>query len=774
MLSGSQRLRGVAFLYVSYLSAQMVNPAIDAPGEPFSFPAFPTDVIGVPDDIAATLITPEGYLYTGYGELMFFVGHPPEPVSQRIRTLKDGYLPIVQYQYRDDVVTYQVTAFAFTLDQPVKKTINFIRVVATNGGSAPRTSYFSVALRYTGEVNARGVGHHRFRRPVPATEPGAYFQVGAEFDPDWEYGFEDDCALRGGRVVYMFPLDPRPTLWLTRGTLYEQATKMRVLPTTPVLLAQYRLTLGPGESRTLDFKMPLQPLATAEADALRSANVEVALRRTTEWWRRELNRGLQIELAERKVIDTLRANLAYIMIARDRVGENYIQTVNKFQYHAFWLRDGAYLVRAYDVMGYHDLARKCLEFFFRFQRPDGNFVSQEGQYDGWGQALWAFGQHYRFTRDREFARRALPAVRRAVEWLRMARRSDPLRLIPPTNPRDAEFTKVAAHITGHNLWALTGLKNAIYLAKAAGSTEDVHLCQAEHDDLANVLWKILDEVTARTNGYIPPGLDQPGGQDWGNMNLLYPEQNLPPFDPKVTATIERTRAKYEEGLMTYAGRLHHYLTMKNTENLIVRAEQQKALEELYAILVHTSATHAGFEWGVKPWGDRDFGNNLMPHGWFGAKYISVIRNMLLREDDDELHLLSVLSPAWTAAGKQIKIRNAPTYFGRVNFEVSFRTRGMSATLNPTFELTPRRIVIHLPWFVKVKSAQADGEPVGVHDGKLVLPASVRQVDVSWSASRPRAGLSYFEAVEAYKRDYSARYEAFLKQGSPVEEPLRLY
>ena len=774
MTSGSRRLSGLALLCVSYLSAQMVNPAIDAPDGPFSFPAFPTDVIGVPDHIAATLITPEGYLYTGYGELMFFVGHPPVPASQRIRTLKDGYLPIMQYQYKDGEVTYQVTAFAWRVDSSLTRTINFIRVIATNGGRRQRTSYFGVGLRYTGEVNARGVGHHRFRRPVPATDPGAYFQVGAEFDPDWEYGFEGDCAVRGGRVVYMFPLDPRPTLWLTRGTLYEKTAKMRVLPTTPVLLAQYRLTLAPGESRTLDFKMPLEPLAVAEAHAVRVANVEVALRRTTEWWRRELNRGLQIELPEEKVTDTLRANLAYIMIARDKIGEDYIQTVNKFQYHAFWLRDGAYLVRAYDVMGYHDLARKCLEFFFRFQRPDGNFVSQEGQYDGWGQALWAFGQHYRFTRDRDFARRALPAVRRAVGWLRTARRSDPLGLIPATNPGDAEFTKVAAHITGYNLWALTGLKNAIYLAKAVGSTEDVHTFQTEHDDLAKVLWKILDEVTAKTNGHIPPGLDQPGGQDWGNMNLLYPEQNLAPFDPKVTATIEKTRAKYEEGLMTYAGRLHHYLTMKNTENLIVRGEQQRALEELYAILVHTSATHAGFEWGVKPWADRDFGNNLMPHGWFGAKYISVIRNLLLREDHEDLHLLSVLSPAWTIPGKRIVIRNAPTYFGSLNFEVSFGSRGMSVALDSKFELTPRRVVIHLPWFVKTNSVTSDGESVVPQDGRLLLPASVRRVDVNWTATRPPGGLSYHEAVEVYKRQYRARYEAFLRQGSPVEEYLRLY
>lgn len=756
------------------LAAQMVDPAMDAPGQPFSYPAAPTDMIGVRDADAGTLVTPEGYLYTGYGELMFLIGHPPIAAAQRIRTLEEGYLPIVRYEYRDGAVIYQLSAFTAPLGRDTSPPVNVVRVVATNRGTGRRTSYFSAALRYTGEVNAQGVGHHRFRRPAQPKALGAYAQPGVEFDPDWEYAFSEGCALRSGQVLYVYPETPKPTLWLARGTLYAKPAKMRVLPTTPVLIAQYKLALEPGESRTFAFKMPVHPVPMAQAGELRAMDPEESLRKVAAWWRQELARGIQVELAEQKVVDTFRANLAYIMISRKKMNGDCIQTVNRFQYHAFWLRDGAYLVRAYDVAGYHDLARECLEFFFRFQRPDGNFVSQEGQYDGWGQALWAFGQHYRFTRDQDFARRVLPAVRRAVEWLRQARRSDPLGLIPATNPRDAEFTKVAAHISGYNLWALTGLKNAVHLARGAGSAEDERVFQEEHDSLAQTLWKILDKITAKTGGYIPPGVDQPGGQDWGNMNLLYPEQNLPAFDPKVTGTIEATRAKYQEGLMTYAGRLHHYLTMKNTENFIVRGDEQRALEELYSILVHTSATHAGFEWGVKPWGDRDFGNNLMPHGWFGAKYISVIRNMLLREEHNDLHLLSVLSPAWAGDGKRLTVRNAPTYFGTVNLEAHFRRDGMTLALDPKFGQLPERIVVHLPWFVKGSAASVDGKPAAIDKNRVSLPGSARKLEVGWAAVVPTAGFSYDEAVENYKREYRTRYERFLEEGSPADEPIVIY
>ncbi|HUX45317.1 MAG TPA: hypothetical protein VMV57_11250, partial [Terracidiphilus sp.] len=50
------------------LPAQMVSPSIDKPGEPFSYYSAPTDEIGMMDAEAATEITPEGYLRTGFGE----------------------------------------------------------------------------------------------------------------------------------------------------------------------------------------------------------------------------------------------------------------------------------------------------------------------------------------------------------------------------------------------------------------------------------------------------------------------------------------------------------------------------------------------------------------------------------------------------------------------------------------------------------------------------------------------------------------------------------
>ena len=65
---------------------RMVDPDIDVPGEPFSYPSRSTDQLSVMHSPSGAELTPEGYLYTGFGELIFFVGADRVPVNQRIRT----------------------------------------------------------------------------------------------------------------------------------------------------------------------------------------------------------------------------------------------------------------------------------------------------------------------------------------------------------------------------------------------------------------------------------------------------------------------------------------------------------------------------------------------------------------------------------------------------------------------------------------------------------------------------------------------------------------
>jgi hypothetical protein len=750
----------------------MVSPGIDKPGEPFSYFSKPTDEIGMMDGEEATEVTPEGYLRTGFGELMFFSGPDLEPTSVRIRTLEDGHLPILHYEFERNGIVYRFTMFAATLDgRPEGTLVNFIRVAMKNKGSEPTRAIFATGMRYDAPNNtgARLHGDNRFNRPVEGKFPGDYRQVGEEFSRDWVYSFGEGGFLRDGRLLYEFPAGYETRGYTLHGYYnYPQdvsmPAKLTIDPTVAVGVVTYSKLLKAGEERTLDFKMPVMPTADKGLlAAIDEASYDAAKAQVTEFWKKILGEGMQVSLPEKKVTDTFYANLIYDLIARDHIGADYIQTVNKLHYHEFYLRDGADIVHSYDVTGYPLVAKQDLEFFSKSQKPDGNFLSQSQQYDGWGEAVWGYAQHYRITHDKDFAEWALPQIGRAVDWLKQARAADPLHIMPASDVRDNEF--VPGHLTGYNFLALSGLKLAIQMASETGHADLAKSWQAVYDDYHAAFMKVLDAQAAAHDGYIPPALDgQKGGYDWGNMLAVVPEPTLDPHDPRVTATLEATQAKYAEGIMTYADGefLHHYLTIKNTMTEVIRGDQEQATKELYALLLHTSSTHAGFEFAIHPWGDRNFEDNLAPHGWFAAEYRTLLRTMLVREEGDQLHLLSVLSPEWIGTGKTIEVSNAPTYFGMVGFILE-QTTANEAVLKLTTAFDPGRapasIVLHLPWYVASQRATVDGKPIKVSNGTIEIPARAKEVRLLWDVKPP--AMSYQQAVDDYKSEYARRYRELM-------------
>lgn len=772
-------LAAALMLTPSLALSQMASPNIDPQGQPFSYPSQPTDEIGVMDAPSATEITPEGYLYTGFAELMFFLGPDRQPVTQRLRTLAEGDLPIISYRVNRDGISYRFEMFSNRLGDPSEgPVINFIRVTATNTTRDMATAFLTTALRYQSEQQtSSGSGDNRFPRPAKAASVGDYQQPGEDFDPNWVYAFTEGSFTRNGQVLYLFPQTPAPALDLTLAEFYNgrpdlSARKLIIAPTTPTGVAHYVVPLTPGEEKSLDFFMPLLPFSASSAEfaQLRSADYDSNRHAVVASWNRLLAQGMKIRLAERKVTDTFNASLVYDLLALNKVGDQYIQTVNQLQYHAFFLRDASDIAQMYDVTGYPSLAAQVLEFFATKQQPDGNFLSQEGQFDGWGQTLWTYGEHYRITHDRSFGQAVFPSIVKAVNWFERATQADPLHLMPATNVKDNE--DVPGHLTGYNFLALDGLQAAAFMAADLGYPEDASRFQKDFESFRSNFLARLDSLTAKNGGYIPPDMDGNNqGTDWGNLLAVTPAQQLDPHDARVTATLHKTQAGYQEGLITYSRPdqgtfLHHYLTIKNTLTEVVLGDQQQALRELYAELVHTTSTQAGFEYAVRPWGDRTFGGNLTPHGWFAADYRNLLRTMLVRERADEVHVLSVTSPEWIGTGKRLEVSDAPTSFGLVNYELISPSPELARlSFHNRFTTAPASVVVHIPWFVDLVSAQADGRSVKPHDGALVLPPSVETVTFEWRARPGALKLSYAAAVRDYKLEYRRRYEQLLRDGT---------
>jgi len=165
----------------------MLDPAIDEPDKPFSYFWHPTDVIGTLYAPVATEVTPEGYLYTGFGELVLFEGNPPEPVNARIKTLHRGWLPIVQYDFCRHGVRYAVTALAADLGGPLAGLpVNLLEVCTENQAAEPRAALLSAAYRFSPPIHhlSEGPAEYRFGQRFDLV-PKKYTDGQTQFNPNW-------------------------------------------------------------------------------------------------------------------------------------------------------------------------------------------------------------------------------------------------------------------------------------------------------------------------------------------------------------------------------------------------------------------------------------------------------------------------------------------------------------------------------------------------------------------------------------------------------------
>ncbi len=740
-----RRLTAGVPVLVATLAAAAACAHADAP---WSFPAAPTDQLAVPGEPGGAEITPEGDLYTGYGELAFWTGARLAPLDQRERSLLDGRWPVVRATRDDGRVRYQLDYFA---GRAGGEAAYFVRVLVSNRSARPARARFAAGWRWSGgKRRADGSFSSRFPRPATPSFPGLYLQPGEPFSPAASYAFDSGRALvRDGRAVYLFPRRAAGV----RRTLLVRPDGGSGAPSTRTVFGRtdYRIDLRPRARTRLDFVVPATPPpAGGSAYAALAAASPAAVRTATvAGWRALVGRALSLRLPERVVEDTYAASLVNAAMARYRLpGGAWVQTVNELQYHAFWLRDAAVISWMFDLVGLDEEAGENLRFFARWQRSDGLFISRPGQYDGLGQALWAFGEHAQRGGGAAFAKMMLPSVRRAMDWLEAQRTGDG-GLMPYTDISDNEAT--AGRLAGDSLWAVAGAREAGAIARLAGDEALAARWSTEADALAGSVRSAALAAAARTaGGSLPPTLDSGSGTDFGNLQLAFPTGVFTPDEPIVTATLRRARARFREGLATYrfGARpflLHGPLGFRVWETELERGEQRRVVQGLYDSLAHTTSTRGGFELAR----GRSLGQNLSPNGWWAAEYVTLLRNMLVREDGSDLVLLSAVPPAWLRGRRPLVVRRAPTLRGRV--DLTLRPRPGGARLSWRVRDLRPGTGLRWPvpaWASKVRSASL--EPGG---REIALRGASGSVSVRWSLAPASADPGYARSVAAVRRDY---------------------
>jgi alpha-N-acetylglucosaminidase len=765
----------------------MLDPATDKPGEPWCYLDKSTTCIGVPGQPDMTQVTFDGALYTRNAELCFFTGDKDTPLLARGKTFLEGWIPVVQYAWRDGGVAYDIEFFSAPLaGENAANTVNFVRLRMRNDSPQATIGSLGAALRHT-------AGDCRLRPNYNLA------RTGTRFSPDWRYEMTDAAVIRDGKLAFAFT--PGAARENTPGRPYFApfvGKDLGITPATACCLVRYRKELKPGESFCAVLKMPRVPTADPPYVAkLAAADYDTSRAGIIAFWKDLCKNVPTVEIPEKRIQDAYRAALTHLLLSVRGDGKGNNHPSDGLPYPEFFLTSVPEMTMFYLSSG---LPQYCTGLMIPRaigqQKPNGLFydwaVSRGRVIPATqGHILYSIAQTILFTHDKTFGEKVWPHIKKGVAFLENSIATDKYGLLPECWPYDAEM--IDGHYTGQNFFALMGLRHCVRVARLLGKAEEA----AAWTKLAvryeaNILKAVAASV--KPDGYIPTGLyaykigkasSRPLWQDcmydadWENMITVTPTEILTAGDPRAAGTQARVRRDYVEGVMSYRHgfRIHQYITSNMIEQYLARGETRTALMDFYHQVLHSGPTLEAFECGVVPWADRRVDPGCPPpHVWGTVKQGLTVRKMLLLEyggkcglepGKRELWVLHCLSPAWVKTGEHVAVAEAPTEFGKISARIDFQDGGAELTFRATYHETPAALRFRIPYFKELVSFHSDAKSARRDGDCLLLSPDATRLTLTWR-DKPGVHLHTVEDILAGYR--SARvFQGIDKAGRAIHE-----
>jgi hypothetical protein len=591
--------------------------------------ARPSGALVPPGATRAFQVTETGDLYDGAWRVAFSPAADGAAAGAPARIAAfDRWRPVLHWTRRAGDVRFEFEAVAFSQPAPADTEIVASVVVRVrNTGAVPHTASLRVAL------------------------------APPERDPVF--------------VAWDAP-DSMPLMrWAAPGTR-DAACAWSDQPLTDGAPA-IEVTLTPRASRTLRFLLPAYPAAAATLARL--ARVPHA-RRVDEVLAQcdaRLAAGASFALGDAETESALRAATSLLLACRERHGPLWFPIGGPFQYRDVWLRDGARVAQALAIAGHTREASELAAGLATLQWPNGAYLTQRGQLDGTGQALWTFEQVLLRCTPRPPLDAFLDGGLHAWRWLEWERSPETRggerfgAMMPFADPRDGEL--VRAQLTGNDAWSIAGERALAHLLQAAGRS-----AQAESVGASVAGYRVgFAAALARCGAAEVPPSWQRVGRDWGNLAVGWPCEALAPDDAHLAATARRAwHDAGDNGLVAYgtADSLHAYLGADLGTWALLAGRRDDAERVLAALLRWRTASGTSCELFSSA---GDFGRNLPPHATSAAALVALVRNMVLYDDADTLRLTVGARPAWWRGAN---VARAPTWWGPL--DVAFGRTGEEA------------------------------------------------------------------------------------------------
>ena len=380
-------------------------------------------------------------------------------------------------------------------------------------------------------------------------------------------------------------------------------------------------------------------------------------------------------------------------------------------YRRFWFRDAAFILYALLSVGLKERVRRSLDCFPSRQTAQGYFLSQEGEWDSNGEALWIMRQYCEMTGNVPPKEWREP-INKAGKWIFKKRLSGNLQsphagLLP--SGFSAEHLGPNDFYYWDDFWAVAGLKAAAFLCAAYKDNDEAFLFERESDALLESINQSLKQAEERLKRPAIPAspyrrLDSGA---IGSLAASYPLRIFKHNDIRIldTADFLMKKCLVHGGFfhdMTHSG-INPYLTL-HLSQVLLRAGDPRYFGLMTAVAKLASPTGQWPESVHPRTGGGCMGDGQ--HVWAAAEWVMMIRNCFVREEDDRLILCSGIPRVWLDKNQTIAFGPAPTSFGDI--QISIKPQGENILIEWQGEWFTKEpaIDIQLPGFKSVRISPA--------------------------------------------------------------------
>jgi len=654
------------------------------------------------------------------------IGRGISCVRRTRRWLDQGCLPIYHSAVDDGDVRYELTAFV----------------------TLPRSPLTMRNVRGTDFLVADGHGHGHMFRP----------EHQQRFDDlrDGELNTPDQpvLALRlaasnsGDVPRYAFFKPPIPPDWPPpgvgsdldgRSSQGRYRSSGRVFAFTrlagrPMREPELSVLLAPGRQAVMESFLPHQPLGRRDAGRLAKLDFDRCLDQGRAFWRAKLDSAGRMELPEPVLDAMVQAGLLHLdLVAYGKEPDEPV-TPTIGLYTAIG-SESSPIIQFFDSVGWHNLARRSIEFFLRKQRDDG-FIQNFGQYMlETGPALWTIGEHYRYTRDRRWARRIKGHVVRAcrfmLNWRRRNMRAE-LRgrgyglqegkVADPPDPFHSFMLNGYAHLgmsrAAEMLADIDPPAGRYWARQAKAFKADIRTAFAEAMarsplvPLGDGTWAPAPPPWAEADGAVT--LYAQSGRWYTHGTFLARDAALGAVYLILQEVLEPNEPPADQ-IMQVVGDLWTVHNVGHSQPYYLRHDiahlRRGEVGAFLSAYYHGLTSLADRQ--TYSWWEHYF--RASPHktheeAWF----LMQTRWMLYLEDGPALRLLPGIPRAWLQDGRRIRLDRVASYFGPLSLSVQSRLREgyVEAEVEIPGRRRPRCVLLRLPHPDGAKATRVEG---GVYD-----------------------------------------------------------